>query len=69
MDKAFIGEDAPDAEKRWADIVEGEKMLIDDMAMIPVYQAGGAMMINPKVTGIEFHAGGVDSYRFMKKAA
>ncbi|MGM9940773.1 MAG: peptide ABC transporter substrate-binding protein [Bulleidia sp.] len=68
-DKAFIGEDAPDAEKRWADIVEAEKMLIDDMAMIPVYQSGGAMMINPAVSGIEFHAGGVDSYRFMKKAA
>ena len=69
MDRAFIGEDAADAEKRWADIIEGEKILIDDMAMVPVYQAGGAMMINPKVTGIEFHAGGVDSYRFMKKAA
>ena len=69
VDKAFVGEDAADAEKRWADIVEAEKMLIDDMAMVPVYQAGGAMMINPKVTGIEFHAGGVDSYRFVKKAA
>ena len=69
MDRAFIGEDAADAEKRWADIIEGEKILIDDMAMVPVYQAGGAMMINPKVTGIEFHAGGVDSYRFMKKVA
>ena len=69
MDRAFIGEDAADAEKRWADIIEGEKILIDDMAMVPVYQAGGAMMINPKVTGIEFHAGGVDSYRFVKKAA
>lgn len=68
-DKAFIGEDAPDAEKRWEDIIEAEKMLIDDMAMIPVYQSGGAMMINPAVSGIEFHAGGVDSYRFMKKAA
>lgn len=68
-DKAFVGEDAPDAEKRWEDIIEAEKMLIDDMAMIPVYQSGGAMMINPAVSGIEFHAGGVDSYRFMKKAA
>lgn len=69
LDKAFVGEDAPDAEARWADIIEAEQMLIDDMAIVPVYQSGGAMMINPAVSGIEFHAGGVDSYRFMKKAA
>lgn len=67
--KAFFGEDAADAEKRWADMVEAEKMLIDDVAMVPLYQNGGAMMINPKVSGIEFHSGGVDSYRFVKKAA
>ena len=69
LDKAFFGEDAADAEKRWADMVEAEKMLIDDVAMVPLYQNGGAMMINPKVSGIEFHSGGVDSYRFVKKAA
>ena len=69
LDKAFFGEDAADAEKRWADMVEAEKMLIDDVAMVPLYQNGGAMMINPKVYGIEFHSGGVDSYRFVKKAA
>jgi len=35
---------------------------------VPVYQNGGAMMINPKVTGIDFHAAGVDSYRYIAKA-
>ena len=69
LEKAFFGEDAADSEKRWADMVEAEKMLIDDVAMVPLYQNGGAMMINPKVSGIEFHSGGVDSYRFVKKAA
>lgn len=69
LDKAFFGEDAANAEKRWADMVEAEKMLVDDYGTIPLYQNGGAMMINPKVTGIEFHSGGVDSYRFVKKAA
>lgn len=69
LEKAFFGEDAADAEKRWADMVEAEKMLVDDCGTIPLYQNGGAMMINPKVSGIEFHSGGVDSYRFVKKAA
>lgn len=69
LDKAFYGEDASDAQKRWDDMIEAEKMLIDNMVTIPLYQNGGAMMINPKVTGIEFHSGGVDSYRFVKKAA
>lgn len=69
LDKAFFGEDAADADKRWADMVEAEKMLVNDYGTIPLYQNGGAMMINPKVTGIEFHSGGVDSYRFVKKVA
>lgn len=69
MNKAETGADAADAEKRWSDLVEAEKMLLDDYAMCPIYQNGGAMMINPKVTGIEFHNAGVDSYRHMTKKA
>ena len=69
MNKAEFGEDAANAEARWADMVEGEKLLLEDYAMVPVYQNGGAMMINPKVTGIEFHNAGVDSYRHMKREA
>ncbi len=69
MNKAETGADSTDAEKRWADLVEAEKMLLDDYAMCPIYQNGGAMMINPKVSGIEFHNAGVDNYRHMVKKA
>ncbi len=69
MNKAETGADSKDAEKRWADLVEAEKMLLDDYAMCPIYQNGGAMMINPKVSGIEFHNAGVDNYRHMVKKA
>ncbi len=63
LNKAETGEDATDPEKRWADMIEAEKMFIDDMVAIPVFQNGGAYLINPNVTGIEFHNAAVDSYR------
>ena len=66
--KAETGEDAADPEARWQDMIDAEKILIDDMAIIPVFQNGGAMLINPDVTGIEFHNAGVDSYRHIKRA-
>jgi oligopeptide transport system substrate-binding protein len=69
LNKAETGSDAADEDARWADLVEAEKMLLDDYATIPVYQNGGAMMINTKVSGIEFHNAGVDSYRYVKKTA
>ena len=67
---AGSGEDATDSAKRWQDYLDAEKIIVqDDPGVIPVYQNGGAMMINPKVTGIEFHSASVDSYRHIKKAA
>lgn len=69
LDKAETGADAADSSKRWSDMVEAEKMLLDDYATVPLYQNGGAMMINPKVSGIQFHNGGVDSYRYITKEA
>ena len=67
LDKAETGEDSADPEARWADMIEVEKMLLDDVAMIPVFQTGTPMLINPDVTGIEFHNAGVDSYRHIHK--
>jgi len=56
--------------ERWPQHLDAEKILVqDDCGVIPVYQSGGAIMINPKVTGIRFHSAGVDSYRFMVKSA
>lgn len=68
VNKADSGADAADSEKRWQDYVDAEKILVDtDPACIPLYQNGGAMMINPGVTGIDFHSAGVDSYRHIVK--
>ncbi len=53
------------SEERWQQYIDAEKILIEDAAVIPVYQTGDALMINPKVTGIRFHAAGVDCYRYM----
>ncbi|MCR4950023.1 MAG: peptide ABC transporter substrate-binding protein [Solobacterium sp.] len=68
LDKGETGADAADAAARWADMVAAEKIIVEDYGIIPVYQNGGAMLINPKVTGIEFHSAGVDSFRHVKKA-
>ena len=35
----------------------------EDYGIIPVYQKGGALVINPEFSGIAFHNGGVDDYR------
>ena len=63
LNKAETGADAADADKRWADLIEAEKMILDDYGIIPVFQNGAAMLINPSVKGIQFHNAGVDSYR------
>jgi oligopeptide transport system substrate-binding protein len=69
IEEADNGASAADPAKRWELWQKAEKIIVqDDPGVIPVYQNGGAMMINPKVTGIEFHSAGVDSYRHLVKA-
>ena len=51
-------------EERWQDFLDAEKILVEeDCGIIPVFQAGGAMLISPSISGIEFHSAGVDNYR------
>ena len=51
-------------------MIDAEKILVaDDHGAIPVYQNGGAMMINPEIDGIMFHSAGVDDYRHVHAAA
>ena len=58
------GEGATNPTVRWSDFLEAEKVLVvEDAAIVPVFQAGGAMIINPNISGIEFHSASVDSYR------
>ena len=50
--------------KRWENFVAAEKILVaDDAAVVPIFQAGGAIIINPEISGIEFHSASVDNYR------
>lgn len=48
---------------RWNYFIEAEKVLMDDLGVIPVYQNGGACLINPAISGIEFHSASVDVFR------
>lgn len=40
------------AKKRWSDLVDAERIAMKDLAVIPVFNQGGAMMINPEYKGI-----------------
>ena len=49
-------------------MVEAERILInEEVAIIPLYQAGNTALMNPGLSGIQYHAGGVDNYRHMVK--
>lgn len=49
---------------RWNNFVAAEGVLItDEMGVVPVFQAGGAMIIRPGVENVEFHSAAVDIYR------
>ena len=64
VDDAKNGGGVADATVRWQDFIDAEKQLVvEDNGCVPVFQAGGAMIISPKISGIEFHSAGVDSYR------
>lgn len=57
-----------DMAERWQLFLDAEKVLVEkDAAVIPVFQAGGAMIIRPGVSGIEFHSAAVDNYRHIVK--
>ena len=64
VDDAENGAGIADPLKRWENFIAAEKVLVaDDAAVIPIFQAGGAMIINPAISGIEFHSASVDNYR------
>lgn len=44
--------------ERWEAMKELEKMIFDNAVICPVYLKADALLVNPKVTGIEFHAVG-----------
>ncbi|MGL5541295.1 MAG: peptide ABC transporter substrate-binding protein [Erysipelotrichaceae bacterium] len=56
---ATRGSLSTDPSARWEALKEAEGILLNEGAVLPVYQDGGAVLINPKVTGFEFHTVGV----------
>ena len=50
------GDLAVDANARWEALQQAEKIVMDDMVILPVYQKKNAMMINSAVSGLECHA-------------
>ncbi|MEY8468937.1 hypothetical protein [Faecalibaculum rodentium] len=53
--------DAATPEERWTLLQEAEEILLDDEAVSGIYQMGGAVLQNPKVTGIDHHVFGVSN--------
>ncbi len=67
--KATRGEDSTDVDKRFNDLVEAERILIEeDQGIIPLYQEGGAVLVNPDVTGYIPLVLGTGTWRHMTKA-
>lgn len=52
-----------DPEARWEAFKDAEAILLDEAGVIPVWQSSEAVIINPKVKGIEMHVVGMTSYR------
>ena len=49
---------AGDPEKRWQNLLDANKIIGDDMGVVPVYQKAEGHLINPKVKGIVHHSAG-----------
>ncbi|MFV0560133.1 MAG: peptide ABC transporter substrate-binding protein [Enterococcus sp.] len=50
--------DAGDEDKRWEDLQEANKIIADDMGVVPVYQKAEGHLVNPDIKGIVHHAAG-----------
>ncbi len=59
IQSASKGELTSELEARWEALKEAEKIAMDDVALMPVYQTGSAIMIKSGVSGFEFHSVGV----------
>ncbi|MDP4109792.1 MAG: peptide ABC transporter substrate-binding protein [Bacillota bacterium] len=65
LKNATSGEFANDPAKRWNALQQAEKIILDDVAMMPVYQQGTTAMIRPGFTGLGLFPVGVASYGFV----
>lgn len=49
---------AGDPDARWKDLQEANKIIADEMGVIPIYQKAEGHLVNPNVKGIVHHAAG-----------
>lgn len=54
---------AADLEARWQALIDAEAIALNAAVVVPMWQTGGAMIIKPNVSGIEYHVVGLTSYR------
>lgn len=53
------GEDAVDASARWQDYIDAEALLVaEDYAIVPIYQDGSSVMMNPEYEGVVYQTVG-----------
>ncbi len=54
------GEFADDYSARWNALYDAEEILLRNAVIAPLYTDANAVLISPNITGIEFHAAGID---------
>lgn len=68
VNKAGLGEDVTNPEKRFEDYAEAEKILLEDGAIFPVYQLGGSSLKNTKLKNLYYSAVNNECYRYCELA-
>ncbi|KRL05654.1 peptide ABC transporter substrate-binding protein [Liquorilactobacillus oeni] len=61
--KASKTTDVGNTDKRWADLVQAHKILLNDQGIAPLYQQATATMVKSKVKGVIYNSAGVN-YNF-----
>lgn len=61
--EASKNQDVNDPAKRWDDMVQAEKILMEDQGVAPIYQRSQPWMVRPTVKGIIYNGAGVN-YNF-----
>ena len=57
------GDLSTDLNARWSALIQAEGIALDQAVVVPMWQTGGAMIIKPNVSGIEYHVVGMTNYK------
>ena len=59
IDNVLNGDISSDQNARFEELRKAEKLFLEEASVVPLYQNGICMMINPDVEGIEYHSIGI----------